>query len=46
MIVGGLFPRVLLDMGVGVAPTAIVDGAYLATSINGRKGPWAKLLPS
>ena len=34
MIVGGLFPRVLLDMGVGVAPTAIVDGTDFVTLID------------
>ena len=32
---GGLLHRVLLDMGFGVVPTAIVDGAYFVTFTNG-----------
>ena len=30
----GLFSRVLLDVGIGSTPTAIVDGADLVTVVN------------
>ena len=33
----GLLRRVLLNVGIGPAPTAIIDGANLVTLINGRK---------
>ena len=41
-----LLHSVLLDVGVGLAPTAIIDRADLVTFINGCQGPWAEFLGS